>query len=260
MSMTTDGRTLTFASVGLLAAASLLKNSGSRANGELIRRQGDQLVRLGDGTIVNDQSLFSLINQDRDILTGTTFRQAVLNQPLLAEGRIQQVVQRAFRDAVGQSLHPIAVEDYKLRNQALRNIHGEITASHLADALDRNWEERSQILEHQARVARAGEPGAIAFFNALQANLEPIEASFREASELSREASIIAREAGRDEDSTGWGLMSAVWRDMGEHFGRTVRVPMPPLDPRRLPMRGGPRMRRMAAPGRRMLPPWEDED
>ena len=258
--MTTDGRTLTFASEGLLAGVSLLKNRGSRANGELIRRQGDQLVRLGDGTIVNDQSLFSLINQDRNLLTGTTFRQAVLNQPLLAEGRIQQVVQRAFRDAVGQSLHPLAVEDYKLRNQALRNIHGEITASHLADALDRNWEERSQILEHQARVARAGEVGAIAFFNALQANLEPIEASFREASELAREASMIAREAGRNEDATGWGLMSAVWRDMGEHFGRTVRVPMPPLDPRRLPMRGGPRMRRMAPPGRRMLPPWEDED
>ena len=258
--MKNDGRALAFASVGLLAGASLLGKRGSFANGDLVRRPGNQLVRLGDGTLVSDASLFSLINQDRNILKGMSFEEAVLNQPLLLEGRMQQIVQKAFRDAVGDSLHPVAVEDYKLRNKTLREIHGEVTPSHIADVLDRNWEDRSQILEHQARVARAGEVGAIAFFNALQANLDPIEQSFRDASTLARKASMVAREAGRLDYADGYGQMSAVWRDMGEHFGRTVRVPMPPLDPRRLGMRGRPPMGRMPMRGRRMLPPWEDND
>ncbi|MAG24091.1 hypothetical protein CMI47_00795 [Candidatus Pacearchaeota archaeon] len=255
--LTPDGRFLTFASLGLLAGASVLKQRGSRTNG-LVRR-GGHLVRLGTGELVNDTALFALINQDTNILRDMSFEQAVLNEPLLVEGRMHQLVHQAFRDAVGESLHPIAVEDYKLRNQTLRDLYGEVTPSNIADVLDRNWEERSQILEHQARVARAGEPGAVAFFNALQANLEPIEQSFVAAAQLARDAQVIARKHGREEDVEGWGLISGVWRDMGEHFGRTVRVPMPPLDPRRLGMHGR-RMRRMGPPGRRMLPPWEDED
>jgi hypothetical protein len=211
--------------------------------------------------LVSDAELFDLINQDdADLLRGLSFEQAVLHEPLLVEGQMHQLVNGAFRRAMG-NMHPMAAETYKLRNNTLRNVHGEITPMNIADALDLNWRQFSQIFQAQAGMARMGHPAGIMFLNALQANADSIRRAFRQASMIALSASGVAREGGKDEDVEGWGRMSAVWRDMSDFIEQIMAAPALPRRAQRRALQGE-RPRHLNDPMARvrMIEDNEDED
>tara|TARA_Y100000034_G_C6896173_1_gene413217 strand:+ start:135 stop:884 length:750 start_codon:yes stop_codon:yes gene_type:complete len=225
---------------------------------EIIEERAELVPRR---ELVSDAELFDLINkEDSDLLRGLSFEDAVLHEPLLVEGQMHQLVNGAFRRAMG-NMHPMAAETYKLRNNTLRNVHGEITPMNIADALDLNWRQFSQIFQAQAGMARMGHPAGIMFLNALQANADSIRRAFRQASMIALSASAVAREAGKDEDVQGWGRMSAVWRDMSDFIEQIMAAPALPRRAQRRALRGE-RPRHLDDPMARfrMIEDNEDED
>lgn len=187
------------------------------------RRPAEAVVRAaptGLAEIDEDRRLWEAIEGVGDPLGEMSFDQAVRIAPLRIEALVHQRVHRAFHAIYGlgpggmgpAGMGGLQAETYRLRNGTLREVHGRVTASAIADSLLRNWEDYSGILVGQCRMAeRAGQRAAFTRFFA--AHLPDLRRAFTEARAIALRASEAT---GEEQDQEAWRNVATAMRAMGD--------------------------------------------
>lgn len=165
-----------------------------------------------------DARLWEAIAGRADALSGLDFSVAARIAPLRVEAIVHSHIHAGFARMQGPGAEAAQRGTYLLRNQTLRQVHGTITSSLLADQLRRSGEDHATLFLAQRQAM------GDAFVQQAAPFLDDIRRGFSEA----RAVALRAADATDGETRDGWAQVAIVVRAMGEAMLEVLRPgPLP---------------------------------
>lgn len=160
---------------------------------------------------LTDRDLWRLVVTGVDPLAGMRLQEAVRQDPRRVEAMMQQRLLLGLGLRPGDPACMLAGQAWGLRNRALREADGRITATALADTNELHWQDYQRLLEVLDQMKeKADEVRGI-----LVTQGPALARCLREAEQIGRWA---AAAAASEEDRAGWERMAALFGRMGQEM------------------------------------------
>lgn len=175
-----------------------------------------------------DSELWDRVWTRSDVLGDLDFRQALVQDPRRIDALIQQHLLdpilrplMALQAGTGGVSADLARQLYVLRNAALREAQGRITAPGLAALMQDEWGEYGPVLDKTlVAMARAGDRRAQAMVQGLRGGWTTIEVAFQSAATVARRAAADSVDAA---DARAWTTMAELLEASKEALDRSLR-------------------------------------
>ncbi len=174
-----------------------------------------------------DSELWDRIWTRSDVLGDLDFRQALVQDPRRIDALIQQHLldpilrpMMALQAGTSEVSSELARQLYVLRNAALRQAHGRITAPALATLMQDEWGEYGPVLDQTlVAMARAGDRRAQAMVQGLRDSWTTIEVAFQSAQTVAQRA---AADSVDGPDARAWTTMAELLTASKEALGQAL--------------------------------------